>query len=64
MFSSCYHNLLDEFLRMNARHLDLENFEGFGERDLHKLIKRTVADLKESDKHRRENFKRLFPKFD
>jgi hypothetical protein len=44
--------------RMNTRHLDLENFEGFGENDLHKLIERTVSDLKESDKRRRENFKR------
>ena len=44
---------------MNSRHLDLENFEGFGERDLHKLIERTVADLKENDQRRRENFKRL-----
>ena len=44
---------------MNARHLDLENFEGFGERDLHKLIERTVHDLKENDQRRRENFKRF-----
>lgn len=43
---------------MNARHVDLENLDGFGEADLHKLVERTVIDLKENDRRRRENFKR------